>query len=117
MNEASSSNPILAIVVIALIILGIACEWIIFQKAGEPGWKSIVPLYNMYTMFKFSWGNGWLFLLMLVPVVDIFVSLMLAYKFSKSFGHGIGFCILYLLLPIVALPMLAFGNSRYVGPA
>ncbi len=118
MNEVSSSgNPLLAIMCVVIIIFGLACEWIVFQKAGEPGWKAIVPLYNMYTMYKFCWGNGWMFLLTFVPVANIVVTLMLAYKLAKSFGHGIGFCLLYIFFPIIALPILAFGNSRYLGPS
>lgn len=117
MNEASSTNPIITIVVLALVVFIAVSQWIIFQKAGEAGWKSIIPFYNTYTLFKFSWGNGWLFLLMFVPVANVVVSIIFAYKFAKAFGHGIGFCLLYLFLPVIALPVLAFGSSRYIGPA
>lgn len=27
-------------------------NWKIFSKAGEPGWKSLIPFYNVYTEYK-----------------------------------------------------------------
>lgn len=27
-------------------------NWRIFSKAGEPGWKSLIPFYNVYTEYK-----------------------------------------------------------------
>jgi hypothetical protein len=29
--------------------------WKMFKKAGEPGWKSIVPIYDTYTAYKMTW--------------------------------------------------------------
>ena len=26
--------------------------WLIFEKAGEAGWKSIIPIYNLYIMLE-----------------------------------------------------------------
>ena len=30
-------------------------NWKIFSKAGEPGWKSLIPFYNVYTEYKLMW--------------------------------------------------------------
>ena len=30
-------------------------NWRIFSKAGEPGWKSLIPFYNVYTEYKLMW--------------------------------------------------------------
>jgi hypothetical protein len=29
-----------------------------FTKAGEAGWKSIIPIYNIYVAFKLCWKDG-----------------------------------------------------------
>ncbi len=34
------------ILVIGWYILQVVAYWKIFEKAGEPGWKAIVPFYN-----------------------------------------------------------------------
>ena len=45
------------IIAIAIIIwlLFVIAYWKIFKKAGIPGWKSIIPFYNSYCQYKFSW--------------------------------------------------------------
>lgn len=42
-------------------VLPIIGMWLVFEKAGEKGWKAIIPFYNMYTMLKLGdkqkyWG-------------------------------------------------------------
>ena len=89
--------------------------WIIFTKAGEGGWKSLIPIYNIYILYKITWGNGLIFLLLLVPFVNFIVGILTINKLSKCFGHGLGFTLGLLFLPIIFLPLLAFGDSRYEG--
>lgn len=50
-------------------ILIIIATWKLYEKAGEPGWASLVPFYRDYVMFKVSWGNGWYFLLSKIPSI------------------------------------------------
>jgi hypothetical protein len=104
------------LVFIALIIaFSIIVHWKIFTKAGEPGWACIVPVYNVMILSKIC-GRGELFgLLCLVPCVNIVVGIMLTFDLAKVFGKDVGFAIGLLLLPIVFLPILAFGSAEYVG--
>ena len=37
------------------LLLTLIARWLVFQKAGEQGWKSVVPLYNDYTAYKIAW--------------------------------------------------------------
>lgn len=32
--------------------------WRMFEKAGEKGWKSLIPVYNMYIAYTISWEKG-----------------------------------------------------------
>ena len=100
---------------LAVAVLGIVAMWKIFEKAGEPGWTAIIPFYNLYVLFKITWGNGWLFLLLLIPFVNVIIAIITTFKlarsFSKSFWFGLG---LFFLSPIF-LGILAFGEPRYHG--
>lgn len=100
---------------ILIIAFFIIVYWIIFTKAGEEGWKSLIPIYNVYILYKITWGNGLIFLLLLVPFVNFIVGILTINKLSKCFGHGLGFTLGLLFLPIIFLPLLAFGDSRYEG--
>ena len=53
----------------AIAILMIIATWKLYEKAGEPGWASLIPFYRDYVLFKISWGNGWYFLLSTVPAI------------------------------------------------
>lgn len=105
------------LVMLALAVLSVIAYWRIFTKAGEPGWGCIVPFYGQYLLFKIAWGNGWLFLLMFVPVVNVVVYLIALYKLCAAFGYGIGFFIGMLFLTPIFLMIMAFGPSEYYGPA
>lgn len=39
---------------LALSILLIVALWKVFEKAGEKGWKSLIPLYNLYIYCKIA---------------------------------------------------------------
>lgn len=133
---------------LAVILAALACAffwyiiraagyWKAFQKAGEPGWKAIIPLYNTYTRYKLSWNTKmfWISLALWVaegalPDTDgsiaslarlaVSVGLLVVYvkgfhKASTAFGHGVGFTVgLLLLEPVFAL-ILGLGSSRYEG--
>lgn len=46
------------IISLALMIVQIVALWKIFEKAGEKGWKSIIPIYNLYILFKMTKTKG-----------------------------------------------------------
>lgn len=96
-------------------ILVIVADWKIYEKAGEAGWKSIIPIYNLYILFKIAFGNGWMFLLLLVPIVNFVFAIMLNFKLAKAYGQGVGFGFGLLFLNPIFMLILAFGSSEYVG--
>lgn len=104
------------IIYMALIVFYIFVMWKIFVKAGEPGWASIVPFYNTYVLFKITWGNGWLFLLSLIPFVNIVILIITYVKLAQAFGKGGGFAAGLIFLSFIFLPILAFDSSDYIGP-
>lgn len=110
------------LVVLALGIFSMVCMWRVFAKAGIPGWKAIIPFYNVYCLCKLTWGIGWLFLIIFTPLLfDVFswvvmVGFMITHwKLAKQFGKSDGFAIGTAVLPLVFLAILAFGNATYEG--
>lgn len=93
----------------------VVANWKIFTKAGKPGWASIIPFYNLYVLFEIAGMNGWLFLLLCLPIVNIVMMIMLYIKLAKAFGKGTGFIIGLIFLPNIFTLILAFGSSQYQG--
>ena len=114
-NYSSSAglviSPIILIICLALLIFFIACEWKIFKKAGKPGWASLIPFYSTYVLFEIVYGKGIKFLLLLIPVFNVILSIALQIRTAEVYGKGIGFGILNIFLPCIALPILAFGDA------
>jgi hypothetical protein len=110
--------PVIVLIVacLGLIFLPIVVQWIIFQKAGKPGWASIIPIYSLYVLLKIVGKPGWWLLLFCIPVVNIVYLIWTINMLSKSFGKDEGFTVGLVLLGIVFYPILAFGSARYLGP-
>ena len=124
----------LAVVIIlslAVYVLMIIANWKIFTKAGEAGWKSIIPIYNLYVLCKIIDVNFWIFMLgiplglgilsAVVPVLSIasgiyalFLLIYTAIKLGDAFGKSAGFKVGLVLLPNIFELILAFGDSKYV---
>ncbi len=103
---------------LAVLVIAIIAMWKIFTKAGEAGWKSIIPIYNLYILLKIVGRPGWWILLFLVPFVNIVVSLVVSIDLAKSFGKSDLFGVIGLwLFSLIGHLMLGFGSATYVGPA
>lgn len=113
--DSGSMGPVGFICMLAVCIIMIMATWKVFVKAGEHGWAIFVPFYGNFCEFRIAFGNGWLFLLMFVPLVNFVVSIMLVFKLAKAFGRGTGFGFGLLFLPFIFLPILGFGNDEYEG--
>lgn len=97
-------------------LLIIISMWILFKKANERGWASLIPFYNVYTLFKVVYGNGWKFLLLLIPLYNLILAIQTQFRLGKVFGKSTGFGCGLLFLPVIFMPILAFGDSKYIGP-
>ena len=84
-------SGIVWIIYLAIIVAVIAGWWMMFEKAGEAGWKSIIP------------------------IVGFIIWIIIALDLAKVFGRGTGFAIgLIFLTPIFAL-ILGFGSDTDTG--
>ena len=97
------------------IVISIVTLWKIFTKAGEKGWKAIIPFYNIYVLFELTWGSGILFLLLLIPIFNIYVIIKTCLNVARAFGKGGGYATgLFFLSPILGL-IIAFSDMQYLG--
>jgi uncharacterized membrane protein YhaH (DUF805 family) len=105
------------LIYLAVLVLMVASMWKIFDKAGQPGWAAIIPIYNVIVLLQIVGRPLWWFILMLIPVVGFIIGILVVLDLAKSFGQGVGFAIGLLLLPFIFGPILGFGDASYRGPA
>lgn len=108
-------NPVFTIISLILCVFVLVCMWIIFRKAGKPGWAAIVPFYNLYVLFDITWGSGMRFLLLLIPIYNIILSIQTQVRLARAFGKSGGFAAGLIFLPYIFIPLLAFGKETYQG--
>ncbi|MGC3955273.1 MAG: DUF5684 domain-containing protein [Propionicimonas sp.] len=114
---AAAMLPV-ALLSMVLGVLAIVAMWKIFSKAGEPGWASIIPIYNTYVLVKIAGYNPVLFLLFLIPLVNVVFGVMVLIGLGRAFGKSAGWSVLMLfILNVIGLLILGFGKDQYRYPA
>lgn len=117
----------LGIIILAIAVFMIIAQCKIFTKAGEAWWKALIPVYSTWVETKIAglawwWCPIYLGLSALSGVKELsltlsFAILVIGFSYNrniaKKFGKSNGFAVLYTLLPIIGLPMLAFGSATY----
>jgi signal peptidase I len=83
-----SSHQIVILFFIALFFFVIPSigSFLLFRKAGEPGWQAFVPIYNTYVMLKIADRPLYWFILQFIPVIGWFITLAILVEFVKVFG-------------------------------
>src|SRR5438132_13616733 len=115
-TTSAGGSPIAGVIGLLIAVLLIVATWKVCTKAGQPGWASIIPIYNLYIWCKIVGRPGWWIILLLIPFVNIIVGIILCIDMAKSFGKGVGFGIGLALLGIIFWPILGFGSAQYQGP-
>ncbi|MBQ4640897.1 MAG: hypothetical protein IJB69_10355 [Clostridia bacterium] len=120
-------------------------RWMIFKKAGIPGWKAIIPFYSEYMLYEMVW-SGKVYLAMIIGQAAValltFILALISYgfglvvgvilavvvfgacqiatvavnfKLARSFGQNSWFALGLYFVNIVFYVLLAFGDSKYQG--
>ncbi len=119
-------------------VLCLVAHWRVFTKAGEAGWKALIPVYNEYVQYRICWSTKvfWLSLLLAVAASAILntsessfavvgmacnivyglIVLITKIKLARSFGHGVLFGLGLLAATPIFTILLGLDSSRYQGP-
>ena len=118
MAESAVSNP--AVLIFSFVIwfvtavFFIAAQWKLFVKAGEPGWASLIPIYNMVIMMKIAGKPEWWVILLFLPIANIVAIIIMYISLARNFGRGDGFAVGLVFLPYIFILILGFSSSRYL---
>ena len=103
------------LVLIAIYVVAVIGLWKMYAKAGKPGWAAIIPIYNIVVLLEIVGRPLWWLILLIIPFVNLIALIVIMNDLSKSFGKGVGFTIGLILLGFIFIPVLGFGNAKYVG--
>lgn len=100
-----------------LLVLTYVGLWKIFEKAGKPGWAAIIPIYNAIVLIEIVGKPTIWILWLIIPCTSPIFGIWLVNLLSKSFGKTEGYTVGIVLLPFVFIPLLGFGDAKYLGPS
>lgn len=124
-------------VMLLFLAVQIVSYWKIFEKAGERGWKAIIPVYADYILYKIAWDVKPFWILMgaavvntllcripivggiigfIIGILAVIIEVACYVKLSKAYGHGKGFAVGLIFLSPIFMLILAFEKSEYLGP-
>ena len=109
----------LSVVIIFLGLVQVVSMWVIFNKAGHPGWAAIVPFYNMWVLAEVGEKSGWMGLAACfsntIPyvgfIISIVFSIIISIGVAKAFNRGVLFGLGLVFLPFIFYPILAFATD------
>ena len=100
------------IISLILCILCIVSLWKIFKVEGQPGWASLIPIYNLIVMCKIGKTPLWYVIMLFIPVINIVFMTLIYINFALGIGKSKGFGIGLLLLPEIFMPIAAFADLK-----
>ncbi len=99
---------------LAFTVFSIAGIWKMFEKADQPGWGILVPIYNLILIVRVAGLPEWMFLLLLIPVVNFVAMIIVSLEIRERFSNGVGFTVGLIFLPALFYPLLGFGSDVYL---
>ena len=122
---------VFAIIMIAIAAFSIVVMWKLFEKAGEEGWKCLIPFYNLYVLAQIAYGhnpakNGMCLAIALVPIgsfipyvgflasiAELVLEIMMFIELARAFGKSDGFAVGLILIGIVFMAIIAFDKDTF----
>lgn len=122
-------------------LIPVIAEWRLFSKMEAAGWISLIPLVREWVLFRKVWSEKWFWIWFFcmsfgawrlirlqaasgsaslsVRNVAVLASsaifVVLQFKLSRAFHHGIPFALGLIFLNPLFLLILGLGESRYRG--
>ena len=141
----STTGSMMTAALLSVFTLTLCMRWFLFTKAGEKGWKALIPFYSDYVLYKLVWSGkiylvlmigfgaafvtgftfglisagfgGFLAFVMSIVVASAYAlaSLILQFKVARAFGQSNYFALGLYLLNPAFVAILAFGDCKYNG--
>lgn len=87
--------------------------WRIFEKAGIPGWKALVPVYSLLLWADILGRPKSEVVWMFIPILALFYRYTWMQDLAMRFGYGKGMGILFFFFPSISLAIPAFSGRAY----
>lgn len=101
------------------VLVGVVAQWRLYDKAGQPGWACLVPVYNMIVFLRIVGRPASHLFLFLIPVVgQVYFLPKVWIETAQSFGKRtiLDYVLVVVLNGLYILNLGMSYDSRYYGP-
>ncbi|MEW5743037.1 MAG: DUF5684 domain-containing protein [Myxococcota bacterium] len=103
-------HPTLFFMAVGFTLVGM---WLTFEKARQPGWAALIPIYNVIVLARVAGAPMWTVLLYFVPVLNVFAALAHSLRIARHFGKSALFGFGLFFLGFIFWPVLGMGKAKY----
>ncbi|MFH0893974.1 MAG: signal peptidase I [Bacteroidota bacterium] len=101
-----------AILTLLFIVLPLIGTYKLYEKAGVPGWKALIPVYNIYVWTRITGRPVWWIIFFLIPYLNLFMAFIFVLELLKMFNlRSYKHQALGVLFPFFYLPYLGFAKN------
>ena len=100
----------------SIFILWFWGNWLLFEKANEEGWYSLIPIYNIIVNIRIVGKPEWWIFLYFVPLVNVIAHFIIMNELRKCFRKDDVYTIGLFFLGIIFKPALGINNDEYIRP-
>lgn len=119
------------------LILNIVGDWLLFKKAGKPGWHSLIPILNIWDEYDICWSGSMgmaAFVLMVAAqsansssnniiafcglaagIAYLVIHFKESMKLARAFGKGTGYGLILFFFDRIGRVILGLGSAKYIG--
>jgi len=101
-----------------LLTIPAAFAYPLFEKAGIPGWKALIPFYNFFVWVKLAEKSYWWYLWLIIPFINVFTFMLLCIELIKGFEKNKPLDqVLVALFPYAYMPWLGTKSElKWIAP-
>ena len=102
----SSIYPLFGLIV-SYLCMYIYSLQLIAMKCNKRWWSVFIPIYNIMMLSEVVYGNKWLGIITLIPIIGQLFFIIMLYKLGQRFQYN-GF--LTIILTFIIIPAMGFGS-------
>ena len=105
------------IIFLILVLISFVGLYKIFEKAGLPGWKALIPVYNFWLVGTIINRPKWWGLIMIIPGVNLIMYGVYGFHLARAFKKRMNNDLIYAsLMPYLYFAYLGFNKDiKYFG--
>ena len=73
------------LIIPALFTLPSLFAYKLVERAGIPGWKLLIPFYNLIILVQLTERSYWWYLWLMIPFINVFTFILLIIELIKGF--------------------------------